>query len=56
MKKKILDRINLMNENELLKIGKDLELPENKTVDDRASVITQDKLSKFNEEKQEEAE
>ena len=45
-----------MNENELLRIGKDLEIPENKTADDRASVLTQERLTKFNEEQQDEVE
>ena len=48
MKKKIFDRINQMNDNELLKIGKDLDVAE-KTQDERVSVITQERLSKFNE-------
>lgn len=48
MKKKIFERINQMNDNELLKIGKDLDVAE-KTQDERVSVITQERLSKFNQ-------
>ena len=48
MKKKIFERINQMNDNELLKIGKDLDVAE-KTQDERQSVITQERLSKFNQ-------
>eukprot|EP00347_Sterkiella_histriomuscorum_P011364 403372734 len=45
-KKRILDRINMMDEQDLEKIGHDLNIEDR---DDKASVITQDKLKKFNE-------
>lgn len=41
-----MDRINMMDDKELEKIGKNLNIEEK---DDKASVITQDKLKKFNE-------
>ena len=42
-----MDRINLMDDNELESMGKNMNLGDQQ--DDKASVITQDKLKKFNE-------
>jgi hypothetical protein len=48
-KKRILDKINQMDDNDLLqRIGHDLNIEEGKDAD-KASVITTDKLRKFNE-------
>lgn len=60
MKRKILERINQLDEKELSKIGRDLDVkPEDARAyannassignDDKASIITQDRLRKFNE-------
>ena len=45
-KKRILDKINMMDETELEKMSKNLAVDDK---DERASVITQDRLKKFNE-------
>jgi hypothetical protein len=41
-----MDKIAMMDDKELEKMGKNLDIDDK---DDRASVITQDKLKKFNE-------
>jgi hypothetical protein len=45
-KKRIIDKINMMDDRELEKMNKNLNVEEK---DDKASVITQDRLKKFNE-------
>lgn len=45
-KKRIIDKINMMDDKDLEKMGKNLNLEEK---DEKASVITQDKLKQFNE-------
>lgn len=47
IKRRILERINQMDEKELLNVGKELDV--NLQEVDRASIITQEKLRKFND-------
>ena len=42
----MIDKINLMDEMDLEKLGKNLNI-ENGEVDDKQSIITQDKLKQF---------
>jgi hypothetical protein len=54
MKRKILERINKMNESELLKVSNELDVGASKVMEssfleDKASVVTAERLKKFNE-------
>lgn len=50
IKRRIFERINQMEENNLINVGKEVDVSPNEIKqDDRASIITQDKLKMFND-------
>lgn len=52
IKRKILEKLNQMDDRELLRVGNDLNINAGdikSLADDRASVLTLDRLKKFNE-------
>ena len=49
MKKRILDKIQQMDENELLQVGKNLKIAELKLDEKASSVITEEILRRFND-------